>query len=95
MGITAIEHLCKAQSSLIDKGNICISKTLQIKNYYCVLNTENVEAIFELEDQSDVSNGENDLVSFEFPIPRAELQPNNIIQWRKRTFEYSWTLGEN
>ena len=70
----AIEHLHKTLSSLVDKGNICISKSLQGSHSCYVLNIEDPEAIVEHEDQSDVSDGINDPVNFEFPTPRAELQ---------------------
>ena len=39
------------------------------------MNIEDPEAIVEHEDQSDVSDSINDPVNFEFPTPRAELQP--------------------
>ena len=71
----AVEHLRKTLSSLVDKGNICISKSLQGNDSYYVLNIEDPEAIVEHEDQSDVSDSINDPVNFEFPTPRAELQP--------------------
>ena len=82
----AIEHLRKTLSSLVDIGNICISKTLQGNDSYYVSTIEDSEAVVEHEDQSDISDSINGLVNFEFPTPRAELQPDKHNTVEKTEF---------
>ena len=79
----AIEYCRKTLSSLVNKGNICVSKTLQGNDSYYISNIEDSEALVHLEDQSDVSGSLNDLLNFETPTPRADHQPdgqNNSIE---------------
>ena len=78
-----IEHLRKTLSSLVDKGSVCICKTLQGNYSYRVSNIEDSEAIIELKDQSDGPDSKNDPVNLEFPTQRADLQPyghNKILK---------------
>ena len=70
-------------STLVDKGNLCISKTRQGNESYYISTIEDCAAVVEHEDQSDVSDSINGPINFEFPTSRAELQPdkhNNTVE---------------
>ena len=72
--------------TIVDIGNICISKTLQGNDSYYVSTIEDSEAVVEHEDQSDISDSINGLVNFEFPTPHAELQPDKHNTVEKTDF---------